>query len=156
MKQLIVDNCLTIRELKDWLSEIPDKHPDTGEERTVWMTTGWCLSSPVHKVEPLNCDGRSCDILFGTAQYDLENKEENIEKNTSQTLKSIVGSFPDLPDLSDDYTLRVRRVDAVQNQFSGLDSVIRDCAKSDDPIYRLAAALWEAIAGTVANNGGGK
>jgi hypothetical protein len=40
-----------------------------------------------------------------------------------------------------------RRVDDVQARFAHLDSVLRECATADDPIYRTAAALWEAIAG---------
>lgn len=72
MRPLQVDNCLTLRELKDWLAQLPDKDPDTGEDLEVWMMTGQCLSSPVNAVWPLNCDGRFGDICFHTAQYDQQ------------------------------------------------------------------------------------
>ena len=32
-----------------------------------------------------------------------------------------------------------------RDKFAHLDRVLRDCATSDDPIYRTASALWDAI-----------
>ena len=32
-----------------------------------------------------------------------------------------------------------------RDKFAHLDRVLRDCATSDDPIYRAASALWDAV-----------
>ena len=66
-------NGITIRELKEWLSSIKDVD-EYGEEREVWMSTGWCESSPVTEVWPLNVspDGSS-DIIF---ESPLDNEPE--------------------------------------------------------------------------------
>jgi hypothetical protein len=66
-------------------------------------------------------------------------------------LERIVGSFPDLPDCQDPFTERVKEIYRTRERFAHLDRVLRECATSDDPIYRTAAALWEAISGP-ANN----
>jgi len=51
---------MTIRELKQLVADLPEKD-EGGEEYEVWATTGWCLSSPVINVWPLNRG----DIIFG-------------------------------------------------------------------------------------------
>jgi hypothetical protein len=63
------------------------------------------------------------------------------------SLDAIVGSFPDLPDCADPFEEMGKRVLDARDRFAHLDRVLRECATADDPIYRTAAALWEAIAG---------
>jgi hypothetical protein len=38
------------------------------------------------------------------------------------------------------------RIQSVREQFEHIDRVLRECATSDDPIYRAASALWVAVA----------
>jgi len=45
------------------------------------------------------------------------------------------------------FKARSRRVEDVRAKFAHLDRVLRQCATCDDPIYRTAAELWEAITG---------
>lgn len=54
---------LTIRQLKDWLSNIPDTD-EYGEPREVWIQTGFCASSQVKRLVPLNWNPSSCDIVL--------------------------------------------------------------------------------------------
>ncbi len=68
----------------------------------------------------------------------------------SDSFDAIVGSFPDLPDCQDPFTERVKEIYRTRERFAHLDRVLRECATSDDPIYRTAAALWEAISGPAA------
>jgi len=68
-------------------------------------------------------------------------------KRMSDSLDAIVGSFPDLPDCQDPFTDRIKTIYRTRDRFAHLDRVLRECATADDPIYRTAAALWEAIAG---------
>ena len=72
MKALEVESCLTVRELKDWLAQIPDKTSD-GEDCETWIETGRNLSSPVVRVCPLNRrhddDSEWCDVLLVSAVF---------------------------------------------------------------------------------------
>lgn len=62
---------LTVKELKDKISTWPEVD-EGGEPTQVWMETGWCLSSPVMEVWPLNLrevspdhgGGYSADLCF--------------------------------------------------------------------------------------------
>ncbi|MCK9519460.1 MAG: hypothetical protein M0R74_10635 [Dehalococcoidia bacterium] len=65
----------------------------------------------------------------------------------SDSFDAIVGSFPDLPDCQDPFTERVKKIYRTRDRFAHLDRVLRECETSGDPIYRTAAALWDAIAG---------
>jgi len=65
----------------------------------------------------------------------------------SDSLDEIVGSFPDLPDCQDPFTDRIKTIYRTRDRFAHMDGVLRECAAAEDPIYRAAAALWEAIAG---------
>lgn len=58
----------------------------------------------------------------------------------SDSFDAIVGSFPDLPDCQDPFTERVKEIYRTRERFAHLDRVLRECATSDDPIYRTAAA----------------
>jgi hypothetical protein len=66
----------------------------------------------------------------------------------NDSLDKIVGSLPDLPDCQDPFTDRIKIIYRTRDRFAHLDKVLRMCATSNDPIYRTAAALWEAVAGT--------
>jgi hypothetical protein len=65
----------------------------------------------------------------------------------SDSLDAIFGSFPDLTECADPFEEMGKRVLDARDRFAHLDKVLRECATADDPIYRTAAALWEAIAG---------
>lgn len=56
-------DAVTVRQLKDWLADIPDTDA-FGEAREVWVMTGPTTSSPVAKIIPLNARDGSCDVLI--------------------------------------------------------------------------------------------
>lgn len=66
---IINNNGVTIQELKEWLSKLPNKDPETGEDKQVWMSTGVGLSSPVCEVWSLNIRNNSCDVCLEAAQH---------------------------------------------------------------------------------------
>lgn len=41
--------------------------------------------------------------------------------------------------------IEFKEIYRARDKFAHLDRVLRDCATSDDPIYRTASALWDAI-----------
>lgn len=53
-------NGISVKELKDYLSFIPDIDPETGEKNKVWLQSGAGLSSPAIQIH--RCD-RSDIIL---------------------------------------------------------------------------------------------
>lgn len=57
-------NGLTVRELKQILSSLPEEN-ENGEEFEVWLDVGDGLSSPVKSVCALNRREDGCDILLG-------------------------------------------------------------------------------------------
>lgn len=71
MKQFNSGEILTVRALKDIIKDWPetDKY---GDDCEVWMTTGFCASSPVINACPLNYrkhEGKEwADILFSPAE----------------------------------------------------------------------------------------
>ena len=71
----------------------------------------------------------------------------------SDSLDATVGSFPEFPDCQDPFTERAKEIYRTRDRFAHLDRVLRECAASDDPIYRTAAALWEAVSGPANNTG---
>ena len=48
------DNGVTVRELKDWLADLPDTDPVTGEPSEVWVEVDRHKSCPVKQVWSLN------------------------------------------------------------------------------------------------------
>jgi hypothetical protein len=56
-------DALTIRELKEILSALPDSN-DNGEEFEVWFSCGNNSSNVVKKVWPLNLGNDGCDIIL--------------------------------------------------------------------------------------------
>jgi len=64
MKTREVRCCLTVRELKELLQDVPDQDA-SGEESEVWMMTGESLSSPIRNIAPLSNGG----IVFGCEQW---------------------------------------------------------------------------------------
>jgi len=61
-------NGMTIKELKEWIAQFPDKNPNTEEDTEVFIETGVGLSGPVIAAYPLNYSkddkGESADILL--------------------------------------------------------------------------------------------
>ena len=57
-----------------------------------------------------------------------------------------------LLDCADPFEEMGKRVLDARDRFAHLDRVLRECATADDPIYRTAAALWDAIAGPADNS----
>jgi hypothetical protein len=55
---------LTIKELKEFIKDLPDKNKE-GEPFEVWFQTGQGLSSPVTEICKLNNREDGCDICFG-------------------------------------------------------------------------------------------
>ena len=74
MKNLLSPSGMTIRELKDWVNQLPDKDKN-GEDREVWVETGVGLSSPAIRAWPLNSTEDSCDIILGSSVFDEEKKK---------------------------------------------------------------------------------
>lgn len=63
---------MTIRELKELIKDWPETNLDNGEDTEVWVTSGWCLSSPIvgyTALNPRNVEkgGSWSDILFQPA-----------------------------------------------------------------------------------------
>jgi hypothetical protein len=54
-------NGMTVRDLRNVLSHWPDKD-ENGEEYQVWIETGWCLTSQVKEIWPLNVDKVGADM----------------------------------------------------------------------------------------------
>ena len=54
MEKVETPNGMTIRQLKEWLSQFPDINPYTGEAHEVWVATGPGRSGPVTSAWPLN------------------------------------------------------------------------------------------------------
>jgi hypothetical protein len=56
---------LTVKELKEIIKNWPetDKY---GEPTTVWVETGWCLSSIVTEISPLHKYGNIADIILSS------------------------------------------------------------------------------------------
>ena len=57
--------------------------------------------------------------------------------------------YPDTPKRR-----KTKPLSGTYRKFRHLDRVLRDCADSDNPIYKTAAALWEAIANANNSKGG--
>jgi hypothetical protein len=98
--------------------------------------------------------GLKARIAELNAELDRHARAGKVEPTSadSDVPAAIFGSFPDLPDCDceDPFTAVGKRVLAVRERFSHLDGVLRGCSTSD-PIYKVAAELWEAIAGPVDN-----
>lgn len=67
-KILIVDDCITVRQLKEWVEDLPEVN-GMGDDTEVWIETGWCKSSPCRELCPLNArdvgtDEESCDLTI--------------------------------------------------------------------------------------------
>jgi hypothetical protein len=50
---------------------------------------------------------------------------------------------------------KTKPLSGTYRKFRHLDRVLRDCAEYENPIYKTAAALWEAIANANTSKGGG-
>jgi hypothetical protein len=61
--QPFTTDALTIRELKEILSVLPDKN-EYGEDFEVWMSVGNNLSNVVKSVWSLNLRNDGCDIIL--------------------------------------------------------------------------------------------
>ena len=61
--QSFTTDALTIRELKEILSVLPDKN-EYGEDFEVWMSVGNNLSNVVKSVWSLNLRNDGCDIIL--------------------------------------------------------------------------------------------
>ena len=61
--QPFTTDALTIRELKEILSVLPDKN-EYGEDFEVWMSIGNNLSNVVKSVWSLNLRNDGCDIIL--------------------------------------------------------------------------------------------
>ena len=69
----VESGCLTVAQLKALIADWPDEDA-MGEPTQVWISTGWCLSSPVIEAGPLNLrvkdDGtRTADIILSSALW---------------------------------------------------------------------------------------
>ncbi len=56
-------NGLTVRELKEIITDWSETD-ENGEPTEVWIETGWCLSSIVIEVSPLNKREKSADLIL--------------------------------------------------------------------------------------------
>ena len=75
MDALDTPNGMTIRQLKDWLSEFPDCDPDTGEPHEVFVETGYGSTGPVLQVWPMNHNGKSGDVGLYSRAWDNKPKK---------------------------------------------------------------------------------
>ena len=67
-KKLEVDDCITVKQLKEWVKDLPEKNV-LGEDREVWIGTKGGVSNPCKAIWPLNArdrgtPGESCDIIL--------------------------------------------------------------------------------------------
>lgn len=62
-KPFMTNDALTIRQLKEILSVLPDTN-EYGEDCEVWMSVGNNLSNVVKSVWSLNLRNDSCDIIL--------------------------------------------------------------------------------------------
>lgn len=58
-------NGLTVKELKEIIADWAETDED-GEPTEVWIETGWCLSSVVIEVTPLNKRENSADLFLSS------------------------------------------------------------------------------------------
>ena len=54
---------LTVKELKEIIKNWPETD-ENGELTTVWIETGWCLSSIVTEISPLNRYDAIADLIL--------------------------------------------------------------------------------------------
>jgi hypothetical protein len=54
MKIKQYSNGLTVKELKEYLKDVPDIDEVTGEPTTVWLQSGFELTSPCHMITPID------------------------------------------------------------------------------------------------------
>jgi chaperonin cofactor prefoldin len=67
--QPFTTDALTIRQLKEILSVLPDTN-EYGEDCEVWMSVGNNLSNVVKSVWSLNLRNDSCDIILECDNYE--------------------------------------------------------------------------------------
>ena len=56
---------MTVKELKDYVRDLPETDPETGEPFEVWIETGFGVSSPADHVGRLNRG----DVLFESRAF---------------------------------------------------------------------------------------
>ena len=62
-------NGLTVAELKRIVASMPEKN-EAGEDFTVWVETGFGLSSVVVEISPLNKRDDGCDLHLASRVFD--------------------------------------------------------------------------------------
>lgn len=62
-------NGLTVKELKEIVADWAETDED-GEPTEVWIETGWCLSSVVIEVCPLNKREKSADLILSSGAFE--------------------------------------------------------------------------------------
>lgn len=68
-KMLVVDDCVTVRQLKEWVRRLPEVN-GMGDATEVWIDTRDGHSSECRELRPLNLRDKdtaeeSCDLLLG-------------------------------------------------------------------------------------------
>lgn len=62
-------NGLTVKELKEIIADWAETY-ENGEPTEVWIETGWCLSSAVVEVAPLNVREKSADLILSSGAFE--------------------------------------------------------------------------------------
>lgn len=63
-KPIYTDDVITVKQLKEFLTHIPDTNPETGEDTEVWIMDDKNLSSRCRTLVCLNTTDYSADILL--------------------------------------------------------------------------------------------
>lgn len=60
---------LTVKQLKEAIKNWPETNED-GNPTEVWIETGWCMSSVVVEITPLNKRGNLADVILSSSAFD--------------------------------------------------------------------------------------